>query len=102
LEEKAMTKKNIILASVLLAILAIIIIGIGGFGIAKASTLRSGLNLKSLNTSSANLPGKLGRLDVLATRELVLDSLNDRAALSSRVLGLRPNDLLVSSRDLLN
>lgn len=97
-----MTKKNIILASVLLAILAIIIIGIGGFDIARASTLRSGLNLKVVGTSSASVLGKLGRLDVLATRELVLDSLNDRAALSSRVLELRQNDLLAGSRDLLN
>lgn len=96
-----MTKKNIILASVLLAILAIIIIGIGGFDIARASTLRSDLNLKSVGTSSASLLGKLGRLDVLATKELVLDSLNDRAVLSSRVLELHQNDLVVG-QNLLN
>jgi hypothetical protein len=100
--KKAMTKKNIILASVLLAILAAIIIGIGGFDIARAKTLRAGLNLKSVTTSSASLLGGLVRLDVLATKELVLDGLHDQVALNTRALELRQDGLLAGSLNLLN
>lgn len=96
-----MTKKNIILTSVLLAILAIII-GIGGFDIARAGKLRADLNLKSVEPSSASLLGQLGRLDVLATGGLVLDSLHDQVALNSRGLELRQNGLLAGSQKMLN
>ena len=94
-----MTIKNIILAIILLAILAII----AGLGLGiKAEALRARLGLDRAATTSTSLPGHLGRLDNLEANTLVLDRLNAHVTLNGRTLDVNAHELLDGSANSLN